>query len=46
MRLVIIIALAIFWLVLAVRAFERGDMVLAGVYIIIGIALTVYRLKK
>jgi hypothetical protein len=46
MRLVIIIALAIFWLALAVRAFERSDMVLGGVYIVIGIALTVYRLQK
>jgi hypothetical protein len=46
MRTVVIVALAIFWLVLAYRAFQRGDMLLAGVFLAVGIALTAYRLTK
>jgi hypothetical protein len=37
------LALFIFWIFLAYRAFERGDMAMAGVYLLIGIALTAYR---
>jgi hypothetical protein len=46
MRTAVIVALAIFWLVLAYRAFQRGDMLLAGVFLAVGIALTAYRLTK
>jgi hypothetical protein len=46
MKFVVIVALAIFWLVMAYRQFERGDMLLAGVFLLVGIALTVYRLRK
>ncbi|EEF59014.1 hypothetical protein [Pedosphaera parvula] len=46
MKIAVIVALAIFWIVMAYRQFERGDMVLGGVYILVGIALTVYRLQK
>ena len=46
MRMLVIVALAIFWLVLAYRAFERGDLLLAGVFLVVGIALTAYRLTK
>ncbi len=46
MRIGIIVALAIFWLVLAYREYQQGDMLLAGVFIIAGIALTIYRLRR
>jgi hypothetical protein len=46
MRLGIIIVLAIFWLVLAVNAFRRGDTMLAGTFLVVGIALTAYRLRR
>jgi len=46
MKYGIIIALAIFWIVMAYRQFERGDMVLGAVFVLAGIALTVYRLQK
>ena len=46
MKYGVIIALAIFWIVMAYRQFERGDMVLGGVFVLAGIALTVYRLQK
>lgn len=46
MKLFIIVALAIFWLAMAYDAFQHGNMLLAGVFILAGIALTVYRLSK
>jgi len=46
MKYGVIIALAIFWIVMAYRQFERGDMVLGGVFVLAGIALTIYRLKR
>ena len=46
MRLFIIIALAVFWIVLATYEFKQGDAKLGGVFIAIGIVLTSYRLMK
>ena len=46
MKVFIIVALAIFWTVMAYRQFQRGDMVLGGVFVLAGIALTIYRLKR
>ncbi|HSY18687.1 MAG TPA: hypothetical protein VK815_10150 [Candidatus Acidoferrales bacterium] len=46
MKYAIIVALAIFWAVMAYRQFERGDAVLGGVFVLAGIALTVYRLRR
>jgi hypothetical protein len=46
MKMVVIVALCIFWLALAYREFQRGDMLLAGVFVFVGIALTTYRLRK
>lgn len=46
MKIAIIVALAIFWIVMAYRQFERGDMVMAGVFVLAGTALTVYRLRR
>jgi hypothetical protein len=46
MRLVVILALACVWIVLAVGAYQRGNMAMAGVFILAGTALTIYRLGK
>jgi len=46
MKYGIIIALAIFWIVMAYRQYQRGDMVMAGVFILAGVALTAYRLRR
>lgn len=46
MRIALIMALLFFWLFLANRALQRGDMALAGVYAMVGVVLTVYRLSR
>lgn len=46
MKLVIIVALAIFWMVLAYREYQVGDSLLAGVFLAVGTLLTAYRLRK
>jgi hypothetical protein len=37
--------LAAFWAVMACRQLQRGDMVLAILFAVVGVALTVYRLR-
>ncbi len=34
-----------FWMFLAYRSLQRGDAVMAGVFVVVGIALTIYRIK-
>lgn len=46
MRLFVIIALAIFWIAMATVEFKHGDAMLGGVFILVGIALTSYRLMR
>ena len=46
MRIVTIVLLLGFWLFLANRALQRGDMQKAGLYAAIGVALTAYRLMQ
>lgn len=46
MRNAIIVLLLVFWLFLAYRSFGRGDMAMAGLFLLIGIALTIYRLRR
>ena len=46
MPIAITLALLIFWLVIAYRQFQRGDMVLAGVFLFVGIALTIWRIRQ
>ncbi|MGO8976921.1 MAG: hypothetical protein ACLQNV_25795 [Steroidobacteraceae bacterium] len=43
MPIPVTIVLFIFWIFIAYRAFERGDMVMAGVFFLVGIVLTAYR---
>jgi hypothetical protein len=46
MRPVVGLVLLVFWLAMAYRAWQRGDMLLAGVFLAVGIVLTVYRLRN
>ena len=46
MRTGIVVALLVFWIALAYREFQSGDMVMAGVFLGIGVLLTVYRLSR
>lgn len=39
------LVLLVFWLALAYRSYQRGDMMFAGVFLLVGIVLTVYRLR-
>jgi len=43
---IVSLALLIFWLALAYRSYQRGDMLFAGVFLLVGIVLTVYRLRS
>ena len=43
MPIALTLLLFVFWMALAYRAFQRGQMGLAGLYLLVGIALTVYR---
>ena len=38
--------LLLLWLALAYRVFQRGDYFLAGVFLLVGISLTVYRIQR
>jgi hypothetical protein len=40
------LVLLLVWLTLAYRQFQRGDLLLAGVFLAVGIVLTVYRLRR
>jgi len=46
MRLFFIIALAIFWIVIAAYEFKQGNAMLGGVFLLVGIVLTSLRLMK
>jgi hypothetical protein len=40
------LVLLVFWLAMAYRSFQRGDLLLAGVFLAVGVMLTVYRLRR
>lgn len=46
MRLVIVVLLLCVWLYLAYSEYQAGNMMLAGLFLLIGIALTVWRLRR
>jgi hypothetical protein len=46
MPVAVTLILSVFWLVMAFRQFQRGDLLLAGVFLAVGIALTAYRLRR
>lgn len=45
MPVALTLVLLVFWVAVAYRSFQRGDLVLAGVFLAVGVALTVYRLR-
>jgi len=45
MPLAISAVLFAFWMVIAYREYKRGDLLLAGVFALVGIVLTVYRIR-
>jgi hypothetical protein len=45
MPIALTLVLMVFWLALAYRSFQRGDMLLAGVFLLVGVMLSVYRLR-
>ena len=45
MPAIVSVVLLLFWLALAYRAYQRGDMLFATVFLLVGIVLTVYRLR-
>jgi hypothetical protein len=46
MPIAVTLLLLMFWLVLAYRQYQRGDMVLAGIFLAVGIVLTIYRIRQ
>jgi hypothetical protein len=46
MPIAVTLALLIFWMVIAYRQFQRGDYLLAGIFLFVGIALTVFRIRQ
>lgn len=46
MRLVVIVLLLCVWLYLAYQEYQSGNMGLAGLFLLIGIALTTWRLRR
>ena len=45
MPVAVTLALFVFWLVMAYRQFQHGDLALAGVFLVVGIVLTAYRYR-
>jgi hypothetical protein len=45
MPIVLTFALLVFWLVLAWRQYQRGDLLLATIFVAVGIVLTIYRYR-
>ena len=41
----LILLLLVFWIFLAYRALERGDIAMAALFGIVGVSLTAYRLR-
>jgi hypothetical protein len=46
MRTPLVLLLLVFWMFLAFRALQRGDTTMAITLVVVGIALTAYRLRR
>ena len=46
MRSLVIVVLFVFWMFMAYRALQRGDVVMAVLFAIVGVVLTAYRLRR
>jgi hypothetical protein len=42
----LVMLLLVFWIFMAYRALQRGDIAMAALFVIVGIALTMYRLGR
>ena len=42
----LILLLLVFWIFLAYRALQRGDMIMALLFGVVGVSLTAYRLQR
>lgn len=45
MPVAVTFVLLLFWLAMAYRELQRGDLLLAGVFVLVGAVLTVYRYR-
>ncbi len=45
MPVAVTLVLLFFWLAMAYRSFQRGDLMLAAVFLLVGVVLSVYRLR-
>jgi hypothetical protein len=46
MPVAITAVLFVFWMALAYREYQRGDLLLAGVFALVGVVLSIYRLRS
>jgi len=46
MPVAVTLILLLLWLALAYRVFQRGDLFLAGVFLLVGVSLTIYRISR
>jgi uncharacterized membrane protein YqjE len=46
MGFAVTLVLLIFWLVLAYRQFQRGDLLLAAVFLAVGVILSIWRFRR
>jgi len=46
MPIVVTLLLLLFWLVLAYRQYQRGDLLLAGIFLAVGVVLAIYRIRQ
>jgi hypothetical protein len=45
MPIAVTVVLFVFWIAMAYREIQRGNTMLAGLFIVVGIVLTVYRIR-
>jgi hypothetical protein len=46
MPIAVTLILLLFWLAIAYREYQRGDMALAAIFLVVGVVLTVYRIRQ
>ena len=46
MPIAVTLLLLLFWLAIAYRQYQRGDTVLAAIFLVVGVVLTVYRIRQ
>jgi hypothetical protein len=46
MPIAVTLVLLLFWLALAYRQYQRGELVLAGIFLLVGVVMTVYRIRQ